>query len=338
MNKKKICICGGGSLGTVCAGVFLSKNYNVNLLTGHPLEWNHQIIVKDSKGIEFSGKLNKISRNPQEVIVGSDIILLCLPGFLIEQTLNDIRPFITESTLVGSIVSSTGFFFKAHKIFGQYQPLFGFHRVPFISRYNKYGHSAELLGYKKSLKVAVENYDINQIKPILEDLFITPVETTENFLEVTLSNSNPILHTGRLYSLWNNYQGSGYSEPIRFYSEWTTEASDIVLKMDNEFITLRDHLNITDTNVPSLLSYYDINTPEEFTNKIKSISAFQNIIAPMIKKDSHWYPDFQSRYFTEDFPFGLKLIKDLCFKEGINTPTIDKVYQWGLSVLKVGVV
>ena len=40
-GNKKICICGGGSLGLVCAGVFLSKKFSVSILTEHPDNWHN---------------------------------------------------------------------------------------------------------------------------------------------------------------------------------------------------------------------------------------------------------------------------------------------------------
>ena len=64
-----------------------------------------------------------------------------------------------RESIVGSIVSSTGFFIFAHEIFGDKAPLFGFQRVPFISRSKEYGKIGQLLGYKKSLNVAIENYE-----------------------------------------------------------------------------------------------------------------------------------------------------------------------------------
>ena len=44
-----------------------------------------------------------------------------------------------------------------------------------------------------------------------------------------------------------------------------------------------------------------------------------------------WVPDFGSRYFTEDFPFGLRMIRELLKSEDINAPFIEQVYQWGMS-------
>jgi hypothetical protein len=46
-----------------------------------------------------------------------------------------------------------------------------------------------------------------------------------------------------------------------------------------------------------------------------------------------WIPDFKSRYFTEDFPFGLRFIYELAHKHNHPCPTIDKVYHWGMNKL-----
>jgi hypothetical protein len=49
----------------------------------------------------------------------------------------------------------------------------------------------------------------------------------------------------------------------------------------------------------------------------------------MRKTDGGYMPDFTSRYFTEDFPYGLQLIKDLALEHNLSTPVIDKVLEWG---------
>ncbi|MDE6538167.1 MAG: NAD/NADP octopine/nopaline dehydrogenase family protein [Muribaculaceae bacterium] len=336
-NIKCICICGGGSLGLVCAGVFVSKGIKVNILSGHPEKWNNNILVVDKVGKEYRGEISKISSNPAEVISGSDLILLTQPGFLLESTLKQIKPFLKDGAIVGSVVSSTGFFFFAHKILGKTHPLFGFQRVPFIARQKEYGHIGELLGYKPSLNVAIEYTDkTDKLINILSYLFDTPINLLNSFYEASLTNSNPILHTGRLYSLWANYHGDRYEKPILFYEEWTDEASDYLIAMDKEFQSLLRVLNIPEGVIPTLLDYYESSNASELTKKIKSIEAFKGIPAPMIEVSDSWIPDFSSRYFTEDFPFGLRFIKDLAEKNNVDTPIINKVFTWGKSVLKEG--
>ena len=78
----KICICGGGSLGHVCAGVLASRNdVELNILSGHPERWQSYVTVTDYKGKQYVAHIKRISSRPEEVIVGQDIILFCLPGY-----------------------------------------------------------------------------------------------------------------------------------------------------------------------------------------------------------------------------------------------------------------
>lgn len=327
----KICICGGGGLGHVCAGVMASqKDVQLNILTGHPDLWKKVVTVTDCQGKRYIGKVNRVSSNPEDVVSGQDIILFCLPGFLIEKTLLDIKPFIGEA-IVGTVVSSTGFFFFAHNLLGKNAKLFGFQRVPFISRVEKYGQSANLLGYKSNLLAVLENIqDRISFKKELERLFITPVAFLNNFYEVALSNSNPILHTGRLYSMFCGREGSIFDHHILFYKEWTNEASQILIDMDIEFFQLLDVLGVH--SLPTLLEYYDSADAASLTRKIQSISAFQSITSPMIEVEGGgWKVDFESRYFREDFPFGLRWIYELLIQHEIDCPNIQKVYNWGMS-------
>lgn len=328
----KICICGGGSLGIVCAGVFVSQGHVVNILTGHTGAWNKNISVYDPHEKEYGGELSLVTDNPKVAISGVDIILLCVPGYLIEKTLKEIKPYLGKDTIIGSVVSSTGFFFTAHEVLEPQYELFGLQRVPFISRVREYGSVGDLLGYKESLNIAVENSkDSEGLRRKLETLFMTPVNLLDNFYEASLTNSNPILHTGRLYSMWKDYDGEVFTKPSFFYADWTEKDSEILIAMDNEFMSLTKILGINEGVIPSLLSYYESHDAASLTNKIKSIPAFKTIVSPMKKVENGWIPDFKSRYFTEDFPFGLRYIKELADKQNLQTPTIDKVYDWGIA-------
>ena len=331
----KICICGGGSLGHVCAGVLAShEDVHVSMLTGRPLQWGKSIVVTDPDGKEYQVRLDSVSDDPAAVIPDSDIVFICQPGYLIENTLRQIMPWLKKDAAVGSVVCSTGFFFRAHDILPGSVGLFGFQRTPFIARTDEYGKSARLLGYKKNLLAAVENVaDVGRFRKLLETLFLTPVSLAGSFYEVSLTNSNPILHTGRLYSMWHEWDGTPSDHNIMFYKEWTDEASQVLIDMDEEFMNLLEKLPVSEGAVPSLLDYYESSDASSLTKKISSIPAFQSIPAPMIQSPEGWIPDFSSRYFTEDFPFGLKIIKELALKHDVETPVIDKVLEWGLNCL-----
>ena len=248
-----ITICGGGNLGHVCAGFLASNEENrVSLLTTKPELWSKCIDVVDCRGEVFHGKLERVSNRPADVISDAEMVLVCLPGFAIGNELQAIAPYLSRTCWVGTVVSSTGFFFEAFKCLSKHQPLFGFQRVPFISRISHYGREANLKGYKDSLSVAVEQTDNKEnVRSKLEQLFHVPVKLLGSHYEVSLSNSNPLLHTSRLYSMWKDWKpGLAYDRNPGFYSEWTVEASELYIAMDNEFQQLLIKLGVKEGSIP----------------------------------------------------------------------------------------
>lgn len=334
-----ICICGGGNLGHVITGYLANKGYKVSLLTRHPEQWNKTLHISTPEGETLEGTLAHLSANPKTLIPSADMVLLCLPGYGIADTLQRIRPYLRPETAVGSVVSSTGFFFEAMKILPETTPLFGFQRVPFIARVEEYGKSAHLLGRKPSLSVAAHPQPLptgrgEWLVNTISEMFDTPVTLLASHYEVSLTNSNPLLHTSRLYSMWHDWQkGIVYPIQSEFYSDWTDEASQLLIDMDAEFFRLLDVLPVTPGAIPTILDYYESTDATSLTRKLHSIEAFKGILSPMKKVGNGFVPDFQSRYFTEDFPYGLAIIHRLMHEHHMDSPYINKVYKWGMSML-----
>lgn len=333
---KTICICGGGSLGHVIAGWLSAKSKaRVNILTGKPKLWGRAVSVATPRDGVLRGKLGIVSDNPEVAVSGADIVLFCYPGFMIASELERISPYIRKDAYVGSVFSSTGFFFEAFRILPQSQPLWGFQRVPFISRVEEYGKSANLLGYKPYYHIAVENIpdeDKRNFAGLIEDWFERPVHLLKNYYEASLTNSNPLLHTSRLYTMFGGTnEGRVWPSMIKFYEEWTVEAAEMLIKMDNEFFQLLKVLPVTEGYLPTILEYYESTDAESLASKLSSIQGFKGITSPMIQTEEGWVPDFKSRYFTEDFPYGLRYIRNLAHEHNISCPNIDIVYNWGIS-------
>lgn len=334
-----VTICGGGHLGHVCAGFFASQEgMKVRILTRRPQLWNDIIEVTDPEGKVFSGKLDCVTDNPAEALSGAEIALICLPGFSIVEELEKIKHHLSPTTSVGTVVSSTGFFFRAFEMLPKTQPLFGFQRVPFISRTKEYGHSADLLGYKPSLAVAIEQCECKEtLRAKLETLFNCPVNLLDSHYEASLTNSNPLLHTSRLYMMWKDYsQGKVYEKNSLFYSDWTDETSTLLIAMDGEFQELLKVLGVRAGAIPTILDYYESHDAASLTHKLNSIKAFQGLLSPMKEVQGGYVPDFGSRYFTEDFPYGLKIIYDIAREKGVNCPVIDRVFEWGMKMIFYG--
>ncbi|MBO6253999.1 MAG: NAD/NADP octopine/nopaline dehydrogenase family protein, partial [Bacteroidaceae bacterium] len=112
--------------------------------------------------------------------------------------------------------------------------------------------------------------------------------------------------------------------------------AQLLIDMDEEFQALLKKLGLKEGAIPSILQYYESTDAESLTKKLHSISAFKGISSPMItNKFGKFEPDFTSRYFTEDFPYGMKFIVETGEKYQCPMPTINKVYQWGLSKIQI---
>ena len=330
----KICICGGGNLGHVVAGfVAAQSKHEVCLLTRQPERWSTQLTIEAPEGTTYTGHLSGIYSDAKQAISDAQIILLCLPGYGIRDTLLQIKDYLRPDAAVGTVVSSTGFFFQAMDILPASQTLFGFQRVPFISRIEEYGHRARLMGYKDSLELAIEqSSNPESLRQVLQEMLRTPIHLLGSHYEVSLSNSNPLLHPSRLYSLWKDWhEGIVYDSVPLFYEEWTEEAAQLYISMDNELQALLELLPVSKGSIATVLDYYEsIDTPS-LACKLRSIEAFKGIAAPMKPVEGGFVPDFQSRYFTEDFPYGLAFVHRLAHEKGVPSPTIDMIYDWGMK-------
>ena len=68
----------------------------------------------------------------------------------------------------------------------------------------------------------------------------------------------------------------------------------------------------------SLREYYESPTPEAMTAKLKSIRAFEAVKVPLSPTDEGAFvPNWDDRMFTEDYPFGVAIIKDIASMVGV---------------------
>ena len=103
-----VTICGGGGLGHTCAGMFSRlEDVSVNMLCSHPERWNREFEVTRPDGNVLRGRLAEVSSDPAGLIPRSDIVLLCLPAFLVGETLDRIKPYLGHNTIVGNVVSNS---------------------------------------------------------------------------------------------------------------------------------------------------------------------------------------------------------------------------------------
>ena len=323
-----ICIIGGGNIGTTMAAYFSQTH--------------HDVILYSSKHEAFGKKIEMIDRESEEVFVteisatndlryaisNADIICITYPSFMLKATFEKISPLLKKGAIVGIVPGTGGAEF--YKDIINEHTLFGFDRVPCISRIKEYGKSV-YHSKKKSVRVAaIPKEQTEFICDILGKALRLECLPLKNYLTVTFTPSNPILHTARTYTMFQTYEeGILYERNFLFYREWNNQASKVLLGMDNEILQICNGLaNIDLSGLIPLTIHYESETIEELTRKITGIASLANITSPMKEVQGGFIPDFESRYFIEDIPYGLTILKGFAQIAGIKTPYMDAVLRW----------
>ncbi|OCN05556.1 hypothetical protein A4S06_08295 [Erysipelotrichaceae bacterium MTC7] len=208
--------------------------------------------------------------------------------------------------------------------------VFGTQRVCSVARLKEYGHSVITVGKRKHMYIAaIPSSKTVEMASLFSNLFDIDTTPLPNYINVTLTPSNPILHTTRLFVLFKDFVGQGYKELPLFYENWDDESSKLLIACDLELQNICKEIRGLDTSyVNSLLNHYESSDYKTLTEKINSIESFRGLKTPSIEKDGLLYPDFDSRYFTADFPYGLVIVKAFALLTKVSTPNIDMVLNW----------
>lgn len=329
----KVCVVGGGHIGTtlVCYIKHCHSDYIVSLYTGHPELFSATIKCNDiERGYSYIVRPDIISGNPKDAVIDADIIFIALPHFAVRQAFNDIAPFVSDKTFIGVIPGGGGCEFFFNNYFKGNQCLFGFQRVPFTAKLQQYGVETNLKSWKPfSVVGTLQRCRIDDVCERIEGCGLK-TNKVANYLDVALTPTNPLLHTARTFDLFGMYNREHlFDVKPKFYVGWTDRTSEILFSMDKELHMLLDAMEDIDTSSIKWLSdHYESPTIPLLTAKINSIATFQSVYAPMIELDGKFVADIKSRMFTEDFPWGLLVIRSYFDFLGLSAPTMDLLLEW----------
>ena len=308
--------------------------HEVCLYTHQPGLWHKCVEVLDRDGKKLGeGTLAIVTNDLQEAATFGEVILVTWPAHVRPPLLIELGKYVRANQVVAVMPGTGGVEFFADGILRRGAHFCGFQRVASIARIKEYGRSVFMLGKKAELFLGVVgDGPAREICGLFSDLLGIPCRALKNYLEVTLTPSNPILHTARIYQLFREYEpGVVYGKCPLFYEEWDNEASENLLGSDAElqaFCSQMAALGLDMQGVVSLGAYYESSTPDLLTEKLRSIVAFRGIKSPMTGVPGGFVPDLSSRYFLEDFSFGLCIVKGFCEIGGIQTPFIDRELRW----------
>ena len=320
---ESVCIYGGGNIAHSLAAV-ISVTQPVTVVTRRPEAWNSRMAFVQEDKMHWG--LNAVNATSDVSTVRmADIVFVALPQFAIDGAIGVLMASLKYGATVVFVPAPAKAAEYAKLLVDRGYRVAGLQRVPFISRINEYGSSVTISAPRQIHKLVVSEEGMRlDWSCRCHKWFGGNVEYLSSFLTFAFSNSNPLLHPSRLVVLFEDWEDKCYKYNPPFYGEWTDKSSDLYIAADMEMLDVMSHYHEIDitTDYESVLDHYNVKSASELTLKIRSIPSFQTILSPMREERGKWLPDFQSRYFTEDIPFGTRPIYDLGRRKGIKAPTI----------------
>ena len=361
--KKQLVICGGGSSAHTLIPFLKDSIFDVSLYTSRPEKWHSRIDLEwhDPSGEvlgRYYGTLKRASNNPKELIPKADYIVLCMPVHQYRVCLHEIAPYIDKDKMVfvGAMYGQAGFNWMVDEIERQYCfdniVTFSFGLLPWICRIIEYGQTGITYGGKAANYAAC--YPKSYFKQLNDELFENicykwfgkgHTEQSDNFLSLTLSVDNQIIHTSRCFGLYK-VCGPTWREkedvPM-FYRDYDDVSAGLLSNLDADYSKVRrkiremypqkDFKYMLDYLALERFSYQSQNTKikESFTTSQTLVS----IATPVIQnRDGFWEIDRNHRFFLDDVYYGNCIVKWMAEQINIKTPTIDDILRWVQTIRK----
>lgn len=332
MISMKITIVGGGNIGTQFAVHCAEKGHEVIVYTSTPQLYDSYLNIVDDEGnITHEGRIKKATSSAEEAFGEAELILVTVPATIMKSIADLVYAYSRSSSIIGVVPGNGGSECAFKKCIERGNIFFGIERVPAIARLVQKGKTVKSTGYRDELHVAaLPKQNASKCAELIQEIFEKKTTVIPNFLNLTMTPSNPIIHTTRLRTLFSDWrEGVAYEHLPLFYEEWDDASSDLLFKCDDEVQLICTELPEFNLQfVKSLREHYESPTIQDMTRKLSSIAAFKGIMTPAVEVNGLYVPDLHSRYFTADFSYGLNIIKQIADFAHVYTPNINETLNW----------
>ena len=335
MIYDRITVIGGGNIGTQFACMCASRGAKVTVYTSRPGDFSETIEIIDEEDRITEGRIAEATADIGKALDGAQLVIITYPAFKLKEAADKMEPFVKPGLELLMVPGTGGAEYAFQKLLDKGVILNGLTRVPTVARLERYGKRVRCEGLRDELFIAsVPSGNAKKAARFMEELWGIPCTVLPNYLSVTLTPSNPILHTTRLRTLFEDYEeGKVYDRNPLFYGEWSEESSKLLLACDEQLQNICAEIDEMDlTQVRSLKIHYESPDAPSLTRKLRSIRSLHNLKSPMKEEGGGWTPDFDSRYFTADFPYGLAIIEELADITGVAAPDIRETMSWYRNV------
>lgn len=365
MSEEKhlnVVICGGGQTGHLAVALFSQYlNIKTSLLTQNATtverhqQQNNILSVHYNNGEIINHSVGLITNSPQLVIPEADIVILTVPSHHQASWLRFISAYLSSSktVFIGAIPGINGFDWLAEQFFKNNPNIviWGMKDVPHIAWGLEPGTKVCFGGEKSALFIAFHRRENEsnkkQLHKLLSRLYSAPISILDNYLEITLTPANPIMHSSVIYGLIGPYaqwHNDYFESPICWWNDCTELSTYYLQRCDEERLSicrhLIDNLGIPLVTVKSLIDELREVYPKQISNTktlwsiLRTNEAYHGIQLPLIKhKQSGWSFNKQHRVFQEDIVYGLSLLVHLGEHLNIPLPYTNEIYTWCMGYL-----
>lgn len=357
MSLLDVTICGGGRTGHLDAVLFCRRpDVRVSWLTT-----NAEVVAGAAGGIDallpdgtvITGHPDHVGTDPAGAVRHADVVVLTQPANAREAALRHIAPHLPrhKPVFVGAIPGFCGFDWLAERALAN-RPnvvIWGMKDVPHTAYALEPGRSVRMGGAKSRLHVATHGRETTADRAILAThlaaLFEAPVEMLSDYLEITLTPGNPLMHGSVIYGLigpdgrWRN---GAMPQGFCWWTDCPDIGADVLEESDAENQRLVraaearfgiDLSSVKPLKTEIVEAYGDqIADRSTMLSVLRTNRAYAGIRAPLAPDRTGGLTiDPSSRAFQEDVVYGLGLLVRMARHLGVATPRIEAVHAWAID-------
>jgi len=285
----KITVVGGGNIGTQFAVHIAEKGHDVTMFTSNPKIFSEHMSIIDRSGKTIhEGNIYMATNDPHRAFNDADVIIITMPPTMMIPLSELIYENTDADTVIGFVPGNGGFELAFRKCIERGNVFFGIDRVPAIARLTERGREVCCSGYKDELYVgAIPAKQTEKCAAFIESIFEIPCVRLPGFMALTLTPSNPILHTARLKTIFCDYRpGVTYDSLPLFYEDWNDASSELLMACDDEIQGICRALpGFGLEYVVSERMFYNAYTVEEMTLAISTEESLLGLTTPSVRSE-----------------------------------------------------
>lgn len=206
-----VTILGAGNIGLgFVQRLYYEDSIAITVFSSKNIFENGNLIIKDIENHRVA-EINNImvTNDARKSLEDADLILCTYPAFL-----RKYQNYIKSGAMLGFIPGYGGIELYCKNLIKRGVIIFGMQRVPFVARtYLKENgqYESNILSLKKELFIAAILYPYSpKVASLMEELLHIKTKIVKEYLSITLTPSNPVLHITGLYNVFKNYKKGMY--------------------------------------------------------------------------------------------------------------------------------